>query len=118
MQHESAPVPDWAKDFPAAVTVSAADGTILYMNEKAVRTFASYGGAALIGKNLAACHRERSVGIMERILATGEPNSYTIEKEGKRKLLYQAPWYADGKAAGLVEISIELPAELPHYVRG
>ena len=44
-------------------------------------------------------------------------NVYTIEKHGIKKLIYQAPWYRDGEFAGLVELAIELPAELPHFVR-
>ncbi len=55
---------------------------------------------------------------MERLLATGERNVYTIEKLGVKKLIYQTPWYQDGVFAGLVELSLEIPAEMPHFVRG
>ncbi len=45
-------------------------------------------------------------------------NVYTIEKRGTRKLIYQTVWRRDGGAiGGLVEFSMELPDELPHYVR-
>ena len=37
--------------------------------------------------------------------------------ERVRKLIYQAPWYRDGVHAGLVELSLELPADMPHFVR-
>jgi isocitrate dehydrogenase (NAD+) len=39
---------------------------------------------------------------MERILETGVPNIYTIEKKGIKKLIYQAPWRKDDEIAGLV----------------
>lgn len=42
---------------------------------------------------------------------------YTIEKQGRRKLVYQTPWYEAGAVAGLVEVVLELPAEMPHFVR-
>jgi hypothetical protein len=44
-------------------------------------------------------------------------NVYTIEKAGVKKLVYQAPWYKDGRYSGVVEISFEVPFELPHFVR-
>ena len=47
-------------------------------------------------------------------------NVYTISKKGKKKLIYQTPWYEDDKnvPAGLVEFSIILPENMPHYDRG
>lgn len=108
---------DWIEHFPAAITVSDKDGKILEMNEKACETFASHGGASLIGTSLYDCHKPRSIEIIKDMLATGRNNVYTIEKNGVKKLIFQQPWYIDGECGGLVEISIELPAEMPHYVR-
>jgi hypothetical protein len=108
---------DWALEFPGAVTVCDGDLTIIYMNDKAAATFASKGGRDLLGTDLMACHNDNSKALIRRILETGLPNSYTIEKQGVRKLVYQAPWRKDGKIAGLVELSMEVPAELPHFVR-
>lgn len=108
---------DWAQEFAGAVTICDADYTIVYMNDRALATFAADGGASLIGTDLRKCHQARSNEIMARILATGEPNSYTIEKRGVHKLIYQAPWFRDGKIAGLVELSLVIPADLPHFVR-
>ena len=34
-----------------------------------------------------------------------------------KKIIYQTPWKKEGEVAGLIEISIELPENLPHYVR-
>lgn len=108
---------DWALEFPGAVTICDRDFTIVYMNDKAAKVQEKSGGRDLLGKNLMDCHNERSKAIIRRILETGEPNSYTIEKAGAWKLIYQAPWKKEGKIAGLVELSMEIPAELPHFVR-
>jgi hypothetical protein len=57
------------------------------------------------------------------MIANGESNSYTISKNGVKKLIHQTPWYKIGKdgngktIGGLVEVSIVLPDEMPHFVR-
>jgi transcriptional regulator with PAS, ATPase and Fis domain len=107
----------WIEEFPGAITVCDARGIITEMNERAVRTFQEQGGKALIGTNLLDCHPEPSRTKVQQMLASGERNAYTIEKGGVRKLIYQAPWYKDGAFAGLVELSLELPGAMPHFVR-
>lgn len=106
---------NWAEEMNCAVTVCDADGIILYMNQKARITFASHGD--LIGKNLFPCHSEASREKIRHMLATGESNAYTISKLGQRKMIYQTPWRVDGKIAGMVEISMVIPEDMPHYVR-
>jgi hypothetical protein len=32
-------------------------------------------------------------------------------------MIYQTAWKEDGKVAGLVEISMVIPDDMPHYVR-
>jgi transcriptional regulator with PAS, ATPase and Fis domain len=109
---------DWALEFPGAVTVCDRDFTVIYMNDKSAATFGKDGGRELLGTNLLLCHHnEKSKEIMRQMLVTGEPNCYTIEKKGVKKFIYQAPWKRDGQIAGLVELSMEVPFELPHYVR-
>lgn len=111
-------VPDWAMGTNCAITVCDIDCRIIYMNARSRETFAARGGAGLIGHNLLDYHNERSIGIIKHMLATGESNCYTIEKQGVRKMIYQTPWRdAEGNIAGLVEISMPLPASLPHYIR-
>jgi PAS domain-containing protein len=107
----------WIPEFAAAITVCDIDGTILEMNNRACATFAKDGGAALIGTNLYACHPEPARTKVEVLLKSGLPNCYTIEKDGVKKLIYQSPWYEDGKYRGLVEISFPIPSEIPHFVR-
>lgn len=108
---------DWIKEFPAAVTVCDATGIILDMNDKAAKAYEKDGGRALIGCNMLDCHPERARGKTEALLAGREKNVYTIEKNGIKKLIYQSPWFRDGQYAGFVELSLEIPFELPHFIR-
>ncbi len=48
---------------------------------------------------------------------TRRRTSDTIEKQGIKKLIYQSPWYVDGRYGGFVELSLEIPAVMPHFVR-
>ena len=109
------PDTSWAEELNCAVTVCDSDGIILYMNKKSRETFSSHGN--LIGKNLFECHSEPSQAKIRHTLATGESNSYTISKGGLRKMIYQSPWRHNGIIAGMVEISMVIPEELPHYIR-
>lgn len=111
-------LPDWAYGMNCAVTVADADCRIIYMNERSRATFASRGGGELIGHNLMDYHNERSKAIIRKLLAEGGVNCYSIEKEGLRKMIYQTAWRdSSGRVAGLVEISMVIPDEMPHYVR-
>ena len=107
----------WIKEFPAAATVCDADGLILEMNDKAARYMAKDGGYDLIGKNLYDCHPDPARGKLERLMDSRQVNVYTIEKSGVKKFIYQSPWYHNGEYAGFVELSMEIPFDLPHFVR-
>lgn len=108
-------IPNWAEQMNCAVTVCDREGIILFMNEKARKTFAKHGD--LIGKNLMGCHSDRSKAIINELLTTGHSNAYTIHKNGIKKMIYQTPWRKDNEIAGLVEISMEIPEDMPHYQR-
>ncbi len=47
------------------------------------------------------------------------PYSVTVcDKDGKiLEMIYQSPWFKDGEFAGHIELSMEIPTEMPHYVR-
>ena len=107
---------EWAEEINSAVTVCDTQGIILYMNEKARATYAKHGN--LIGKNLFDCHNPQSQAKIRELLETGGSNAYTIEKRGIRKMIYQTAWKHDGVVGGLVEISMEISEEMPHYIRG
>jgi transcriptional regulator with PAS, ATPase and Fis domain len=108
---------NWISDFPAAVTVCDLRGIVLEMNEKAAQLYREYGGKKLIGKSLLDCHPEPSRSTLLRLLESGARNVYTTEKNGIRKLIYQAPWYESNQRCGMVELALEIPFELPHFVR-
>ena len=108
---------EFIEKLDGAVIVSDADGNIIYLNEKAANTFQKDGGRALIGKNLKDCHLDYSNVKIREMMETHEKNVYTIEKKGKKKLIYQAPWFLDGAFGGLVELSLEIPFEMPHFIR-
>lgn len=113
-----AAIPQWAYGMGCAVTVADADCRIIYMNERSRQTFAARGGADLIGHNLMDYHNERSQAIIRRLLEEGSTNCYTIEKNGVRKMIFQTAWLdAEGRVGGLVELSMVIPDEMPHYVR-
>ena len=107
----------WVKEFPGAITVCDADGLILEMNDKAIKSFESSGGADLIGTQLVDCHPEPARSKLQHLLDTRQANVYTIEKNGVRKLIYQSPWYENGEYRGLIELSLEIPVEMPHFIR-
>jgi DUF438 domain-containing protein len=88
------------------------------MNERALSQYEKDGGKELIGKDLMACHSESSRKKIMEIMTSGQKNVYTIEKNGKKKLVYQSPWFSDGEFRGIVEFSLEIPVEMPHFVRG
>ena len=114
----SAPLPDWVESAPLAITVCDRVGVIVAMNARSDATFAGDGGrAALLGASLLDCHPEPARGKLEALLASPAVNAYTIEKRGVRKLIYQAPWFRDGVFEGLVELSLEIPDAMPHFVR-
>jgi hypothetical protein len=102
----------------AAVTVCDTNFMIVYMNEKSAQTFASYGGASLVGSSLVACHKPASIVAMRKILESGIPNIYTISKQGKKKLVWQGVWKSEGAIGGLVELSMPIPDSMPHFDRG
>jgi len=107
----------WLDGIAVAATVCDRQGVCLYMNEQAAKTFAKSGGRALVGKSLLDCHDEPARSRFAAQLQSPTPSTYTIEKGGVRKLIHQVPWFKQGTFAGVVEMSFELPAEMPHFLR-
>jgi transcriptional regulator with PAS, ATPase and Fis domain len=109
----------WVNELPfVAITVSDKEGNIIEMNDRSAMTFQKYGGRELIGKKLMDCHPEKAQKIIAEMMSNPNTNAYTIEKEGLKKLIYQTPWYENEEFGGLVEFSIVLPNDMPHYIRG
>lgn len=103
----------WAEELDCAVTVCDTAAVVCFQNARSRAVNGDVRGTSLI-----PCHNDHSQAIIGRLLAEGGKNVYTIEKRGVRKLIYQTVWRSGGTIRGLVEFSLELPEELPHYVRG
>jgi PAS domain-containing protein len=108
---------DYLSGFPFAVTMCDTEGTFIYMNPAAEALFAKDGGRAQLGSNLFDCHSPVSQEIIRNLMRDQKSNVYSTEKHGKKRLIYQAPWYRNGDFAGLVEISFEIPPSTPNFIR-
>lgn len=127
---------NWADALDASVTVADKDGIILYMNQKAKSTLAK-NEQKMIGASLFDCHPEPAKSKLKALYSEKKANHYTIEKPQDggspiKKIIHQLPWYKKCKKckkeksgekfgkifAGYVEISIQIPIELPHFIRG
>lgn len=108
---------DWIEEFPGAITVTDIEGNIIFLNRQATVVFEQQGGLSLLGQNIMSCHRPESREKIKQILETGKPNVYTIEKQGRKKIIYQTAWTSGGEIRGLVELSLEIPGEMPHFIR-
>ena len=107
----------WSNEVPFAITVCDTEGTVVEMNEKSALTFSKDGGKDLLNKSLLECHPEKARQMILNMIKNKTTNVYTIEKNGIKKLIYQCPWYHEGKIGGLVELSFEIPLEIPHFIR-
>jgi transcriptional regulator with PAS, ATPase and Fis domain len=107
----------WSDDFTGSITVCDPDGIILYLNAKAAATYASDGGPRLVGTNLLDCHPAPARAKLQALLNSRQKNVYTIEKNGVKKLIYQAPWFEGTEYRGFVELSLEIPFDPPHFIR-
>lgn len=108
---------EWIETLPGSVMVCDADGVFIEMNDEAARLLEKHGGRALLGSNIFDCHPEGAREKLRRLMRNRETNIYTTEKHGIKRLVWQFPWFRDGKFAGLVELSFEVPAEI-HNFRG
>lgn len=99
-----------------AITVCDREGNILDMNTTSA--VVNNHGEKIIGSNLFDCHPPRAAAILKDLLENEKLNAYTIEKKGVKKLIYQVPWYDKGEFGGLIELSLPIPFDMPHYVRG
>jgi len=108
---------NWTDGFLGAITVCDCDGIVVYMNDLSKKQFAKYDEGGLVGKSLIDCHPEPSRTRLKEMLAEPITNSYTTEKNGIRKMIHQTPWMENNVFKGVIEISFEIPMELPHHKR-
>lgn len=103
---------DFFKEINVSITISDTEGNVVYMNDKAKSVFSD-----MVGKNMMGCHKASSQETIKRLINEKETNVYTIQKGDVKKMIYQTPWYVDGEIKGLIEYSIILPENMPHYIR-
>jgi hypothetical protein len=107
----------WVKEFSGTVTVCDKDGVIVGLNDASAKQFAEKGGRKLIGSCIFDCHPEPAKSKFKELMKNRRPNIYTIQKDGRRKLVFQAPWYQEGEFAGYLDMTVEIPWKMPHYNR-
>ena len=111
------PDSEWVNELPIAITVCDKQSNIIYMNEKSMMTFSKDGGGNLIGQNLDNCHSISSQQKINQLLETESSNIYTIKKNNKKKMIIQMPWFLENKIMGPVELSVDLPENIPDFDR-
>lgn len=99
-----------------AITICDKDGKIIEMNQQSVEVNQK-GEQSLIGQNVIDCHPEPARSLLLHMMEHQEKHVYTIEKQGKKKLIYQIPWYSHGEYSGFIELSMIIPFEMEHKVR-
>ncbi len=104
--------PGWFDELPVGITVCDTQGILLSMNDRAALIFKKSGGRDLIGKNMLDCHPDEAKQKILDLIETQQPHAYTVEKNGVKTLLYQAPWHEDGKFMGYVEFILILPEQI------
>ena len=107
----------WYKVFPGAITITDKNGIVIEMNEKSKKLYEKDGGYAVLGQNVIACHPPGTREKVHRIYETQSLNIYSIMKDGKKRLVYQAPYFIEGEFSGIVELFLDLPDDMPHFDR-
>ncbi len=100
-----------------AVTVCNKEGNIIAMNKQSCEVNLKPGQTSLLGANIIDCHPEPARSLLIHMMEAQEKHVYTIEKNGKKKLIYQIPWYENGEYAGFMELSMVIPFEMEHKIR-
>lgn len=110
---------NWAEGLDeVAITITNSKGEFIDMNKTSKQVNLKDITKTVVGQHISHCHNARSNKIIEGMINNKSKNIYTITKNGRKKLIYQSPWFEeDGSFGGLIEISMFLPDELPHYNR-
>lgn len=108
---------DWILECGIAIKACDREGTLLFMNNLAAQNAAAKGGRDLVGSNIYPLHQKASQEKLTSLMEHGATNCYTIEKNGQKSLVYQMPWLENGEVQGMVELTLPLPEDMPHYVR-
>jgi DUF438 domain-containing protein len=107
----------WLKELEIDITICDRNGVIVFLNDKSENSLKKYGGQELIGKNLLDCHNETSREKIIQMLEAHTENIYSIEKNGKKKLIIQKPLYNKSEYDGIIELGVEIPKDMPYFIR-
>lgn len=108
----------WLDEYDAAITICDREGVIVYMNDRSKKAFSKYDDSGVtIGSSLIECHPEPARTRLKEMLKEPMVNVYTIEKNGIKKIIRQSPWFKDAVFCGVVELSVEIPETMPHFLR-
>lgn len=96
-----------------SITICDTEAIVVYQNDISKKTFGS-----VVGRSLFDCHPPKAAEKIRHLLANDGTNAYTISKKGLKKLIYQTTWKDESShIQGLIEYSMVIPEEMPHYVR-
>ncbi len=107
----------WYETFPGAITVTDENGIIVNMNAESRSRKEMQLGFDLIGHNAITCHKEPTQSKVRKLYENQRSNIYSITKDGKKQLVYQSPYFIEGKFSGIVELVLDLPDNIPHFDR-
>ncbi|PID94525.1 MAG: PAS sensor protein [Bacteroidales bacterium] len=96
-----------------SITICDIDAKVVYQNDISKRTFGD-----VLGRSLFDCHPPKASEKIRELLSNDGTNVYTISKKGLKKMIYQTSWKNEnGEIKGLIEYSMVIPEDMPHYVR-
>ncbi|MDP2966688.1 MAG: hypothetical protein Q8N39_11750 [Pelolinea sp.] len=107
----------WYEVFPGAITVTDENGIIVNMNDESRNREEMQLGFDLTGHNAITCHKEPTQSKVRKMYENQASNIYSITKNGKKQLVYQAAYFIEGKFSGIVEMVLGLPDKVPHFNR-
>src|SRR4030042_350056 len=99
----------WYEAFPGAITVTDENGIIVNMNAESRNRDEMQLSFDLIGHNAITCHKEPTQSKVRKLYEDQAANIYSITKDGKKQLVYQSPYFIEGKFSGIVEMVLDLP---------
>lgn len=100
----------------AGIVIFDKDGVILEVNPRA-EILLGGSNRVLAGKNILDFYPDYEKPRIKAALAHPNHNCFTYEKNDMNRMVYQLPWYRDGSFRGFIEFILEVPMEIPHFVR-
>jgi hypothetical protein len=103
----------WLEEFPVAVTVTDAQGTILTMNARSRKSFEADGGAALIGTSVFDCHPEPPERRLTNSLRAARRTTTRSARTDKRRSSTKSPGTVTAPSPASWRSRSRLPTSFP-----